>query len=125
MNLFRLAVSVGPTVLLVVYSQLILKWRIPMLGEAPADLVGEMVFYIRALLDPVIISSFAAAFIGAIIWFAAISRFPLSVAFPAYYGLTFVLVMVGSAYWLAEPLTSFRILGAALILLGLIVGSMD
>lgn len=124
MNILRLLAYVGPTVLLVVYSQLILKWRIPTFGALPAGEFDKVVFLLKVLLDPYVASGFIAAFLGALAWMAAISKIPLSVGFPAYYGLTFVLVMLGSAWVLNEQINSLKLIGAGLILLGVAVGSM-
>lgn len=125
MNLLRLLGYVGPTVLLVVYSQLVIKWRIPSLGMLPVDGTDKFIFLLKALFDPYVASGFIAAFLGSLTWLAAISKIPLSVGFPAYYGLTFALVMLGSAWVLNEQVTSLKLIGFGLILLGVIVGSMD
>lgn len=125
MNMLRLLGYVGPTVLLIVYSQLVIKWRIPSLGALPAADFDKAVFLFKALFDPYVASGFIAAFLGSLAWLAAISKIPLSVGFPAYYGLTFAFVILGSAWVLNEQITSFKLIGAGLILLGVLVGSMD
>ncbi len=124
MNTLRLIGYVGPTVLLVVYTQLIIKWRIASLGVLPIGNLDKIIFLLKALLDPYIASAFISAFIGSLTWIAAISKIPLNVGFPAYYGLTFSLIIFGSAWLLNEPLSSLKLLGVGLILLGVIVGSM-
>lgn len=124
MNILRLLAYVGPTVLLVVYSQLVLKWRIPALGVLPAGSVEKVIVLLKMLLDPYVASGFIAALLGSLAWMAAISKIPLSVGFPAYYGLTFALVILGSAWLLNEPITSLKLIGAGLVLLGVIVGSL-
>jgi multidrug transporter EmrE-like cation transporter len=125
MNILRLLGYVGPTILLVVYSQLIIKWRLPSLGTLPAADFDKVVFLLKALFDPYIASGFIAAFLGSLTWLAAISKIPLSVGFPAYYGLTFAFVMLGSAWVLNEQITSLKLIGVGLILLGVFVGSLD
>lgn len=125
MNLLRLLAYVAPTVLLVVYSQLVIKWRIPSLGSLPVDGIDKAIFLLKALFDPYIASGFIAAFLGSLTWLAAISKIPLSVGFPAYYGLTFAFVILGSAWLLNEQVTSLKLIGVGLILLGVIVGSFD
>jgi multidrug transporter EmrE-like cation transporter len=125
MSLLRLLGYVGPTVILVVYSQLVIKWRIPALGVLPVAGFDKFVFLLKALFDPYIASGFIAAFLGSLTWLAAISKIPLSVGFPAYYGLTFALVILGSAWLLNEQITSLKLIGVSLILLGVFVGSLD
>lgn len=125
MNLLRLLAYVVPTVLLVVYSQLVIKWRLPSLGVLPVEGADKIVFLLKALFDPYIASGFIAAFLGSLTWLAAISKIPLSVGFPAYYGLTFAFVILGSAWLLNEQVTNLKLIGVGLILFGVIVGSMD
>lgn len=125
MNLLRLLGYVGPTVLLVVYSQLVIKWRLPSLGTLPADDFDKAIYLLKALFDPYVASGIIAAFLASLAWLAAISKIPLSVGFPAYYGLTFALVMLGSAWILNEQITSLKLIGVGLILTGVIVGSLD
>lgn len=125
MNMLRLFGYVGPTVLLVVYSQIVLKWRIPALGVLPAGGFDKFIFLLKMLLDPYVASSFIAAFLGGLAWMAALSKIPLSIGFPFYYGLTFAFVILGSAWVLNEQITSLKLIGAGLILLGVVVGSMD
>jgi multidrug transporter EmrE-like cation transporter len=124
MYTLRLLAYVMPTVLLVVYSQIVLKWRIPALGVLPAGEFDKFLFLLRLLFDPYVASGFIAAFLGSLAWMAVISKIPLSVGFPAYYGLTFALVILGSAWLLNEELTILKLIGAGLVLLGVIVGSL-
>ncbi len=124
MSSFRVIIYIVPTVLLVAYSQVILKWRITVYGDFPSDNWERAMFLIKALMDPYIVSGIVAAFIGSLTWMVAISKVPLNVGFPAYYGLTFVLVISCSIWLLNEPITSLKLIGVGLILFGVIVGSM-
>lgn len=125
MKILRLLAYVGPTVLLVVYSQLVIKWRISSFEMLPAASIDKVFYLFKVLIDPYIASGFIAAFLGSLAWLAAISKIPLSVGFPAYYGLTFAFVMLGTAWLLNEQITVLKLIGAGLILLGVIVGGMD
>lgn len=80
---------------------------------------------LKALFDPYIASGVLAAFIGALLWLSGISKILLSVGFAVYYGMTFTLLILGSAWLLNEPMTSLKIIGAVLTLLCVTVGSMD
>ena len=67
-------------------------------------------------------------FIGAILyassfllWLRLLSRLPLSSAYPVAIGLTLVLSVMLSAFWLQERLTSPRLAGIALIFAGTIL----
>lgn len=116
---------VAPTVLLIVYSQLVVKWRLPLLGALPAAGLDKVGYLLKALLDPYIASAFIATFLGSLTWLVAISKIPLNVGLPVYYGLTFIFVNLGSAWLLNEQISSFKLVGVGLILFGVVVGSMD
>ncbi len=125
MKILRLLAYVGPTVLLVVYSQLVIKWRISSFGTLPAANIEKVFYLFKVLIDPYIASGFIAAFLGSLAWLAAISKIPLSVGFPAYYGLTFAFVILGTAWLLHEQITVLKLIGGGLILLGVIGGGLD
>ncbi|MGE5417215.1 MAG: EamA family transporter [Acidobacteriota bacterium] len=113
-------VYVVGTILFTVYGQLILKWRMGFYGQLPSDLWDKMLFLVKLLLDPYILSSFIAAFVAALCWMAALTKFDLSYAYP-FMSLSFVLVLVLSGIMLREPITTMKILGLALIILGVMV----
>jgi multidrug transporter EmrE-like cation transporter len=110
------------TVLLTVYGQIVIKWQVMQAGALPADFADKFVFLARLLLNPWIVSAFAAAFLAALCWMAAMTRLQLSHAYP-FVGLTFVLVLMASGLFFNEPVTPLKIAGVALIVLGIVVGS--
>jgi drug/metabolite transporter (DMT)-like permease len=116
-------VFVLATVGLGLYGQLVLKWQMGSLGPAPHSTAELIPFLFRALLNPWVISSIASAFLGMVTWMAALSRLPLSEAYP-FVSLSFPLVLVGSWIVFGEPLTLYKTLGVALIMGGLIVGNL-
>ena len=67
---------------LTVYGQLILKWRLSMKGQMPAEAFGKLTFLFHALLDPFVISGFAAAFVASLFWMAAMTKFEITQAYP-------------------------------------------
>jgi multidrug transporter EmrE-like cation transporter len=109
-----------PTVLLVAYSQLIVKWRVTNL---PGSHHTGLLKYLDYLLDPFILSAYLAGLIGSLVWLNAVAKLPLAQAFPIYQGLTFLVVVAGSAILLGEPMNSPKLLGAALILAGVAIGA--
>jgi drug/metabolite transporter (DMT)-like permease len=110
------------TVFLTAYGQLILKWRMNALNQPPAPLLEKFWFLFRIIFDPFIFSGFFAAFLASLTWMAALSRFQLSFAYP-FMSLAFVVVMLCSYVFLDEALTAQKILGLALIIVGLVVAS--
>lgn len=112
-----------PTILLTCYSQLITKWRVNKLFgqlETPLPVKERILIY---MLDPYIISAYACSFFAAIAWLFVMERFPVSIAFPTYVGVLFVVVLLGSAFLLREHISVTHLLGIALILVGVAVAS--
>jgi multidrug transporter EmrE-like cation transporter len=116
-------VYVATTVVLTVYTQLIVKWQVHRHGAIPATLSGKVSFFTHLLLNPWVISVIFAAFIAALSWMAAMSRLPLSRSYPVLVGTTFVLVVFIGAGVFNEGISPPKVVGAVLIVAGLIVGS--
>jgi multidrug transporter EmrE-like cation transporter len=110
------------TILFTVYGQLIIKWQVSKAGGLPADGLAKIKFLGLLLLNPWVISGFGAALIAALAWMAALTKFDLSYAYP-FMSLSFVLVMLASAWLLHEPLTLLKIVGLGLVIIGLIISS--
>jgi multidrug transporter EmrE-like cation transporter len=110
------------TVLLTVSGQFIVKWQVLQAGALPDDAHARFRFLLRLVLNPWIISAFAAAFLASLTWMLAMTRLPLSHAYPMT-ALTFVLVVIGSAVAFHEPVTVLKLLGLLLIVAGIFVGS--
>lgn len=108
------------TLLLTVYGQLVLKWQIVQAGALPAGALTKLTFLLRLLLNPWILSGFLAAFMAALCWMAAMTKFELSQAYP-FMSLAFVLVTLFSVAFLGEPVTWGKAVGTALVVIGLIV----
>lgn len=110
------------TIVLTVYGQFIVKWQMLQAGVVPAGTQDRIGYIAKLLLNPWILSAFAAAFLAALSWMLAMTRLPLSQAYPLT-ALVFICVVLGGAWAFAEPLNAWRITGVALIVLGLVVGS--
>lgn len=110
------------TIVLTVYGQFIVKWQMLQAGVVPAGTPDRIGYIAGLLLNPWILSAFAAAFLAALSWMLAMTKLPLSQAYPLT-ALVFICVVLGGAWAFAEPLNAWRIAGVALIVLGLVVGS--
>lgn len=109
------------TILMTVYGQLILKWQVsqfPTLVSAPFSLTN----IVELLLKPWVISGFVAAFGASLCWMAAISRMPLSKAYP-FMSVNFVIVAVLAAWLFREELDAYKITGTLIIVFGVFVVS--
>jgi multidrug transporter EmrE-like cation transporter len=110
------------TIALSAYGQLILKWRIRDVGPMPEDGLEKIRFLVLQIFDPAIFSSFVAAFLASLAWMAAMTRFDLSHAYP-FTSLSFVVVLLLSAWLLNEPFTLQKAVGVALIVMGTAVAA--
>ena len=110
------------TILLTVYGQVIIKWQVSLAGPLPEASKEKLFFIFGLLLNPWIISGFLAAFLAAMSWMAAMSKFPLSYAYP-FMSLAFVLVLFLSYFFFKEPLTVSKVVGMGLIVSGIVIGS--
>lgn len=104
------------------YGQLILKWRIVKYGALPQDTFSKIKFLVSLLMDPAIISGFAAAFLASLAWMAAMTKFNLSHVYP-FMSLNFVIVLLLSGWLLSEPISVQKVFGVTLIVLGTVVAA--
>jgi multidrug transporter EmrE-like cation transporter len=118
----RAYLFVAVTVLLTVYGQLIIKWQVGKAGEFPGTTRDRLAYFGDFLINPWVVSSLLAAFVAALAWIAALSRLELSRAYP-FVAASFALVLVLSAIIFDERMTAPKIVGALLIVAGLVVGS--
>ncbi len=110
------------TIVLTVYGQIVIKWQISRTPELAPSAGLKLTTLLRLFLNPIVLSAFAAALLASLAWMAALSRLNLSFAYP-FMSLSFVLVLLLSATLFREPLTAYKMLGMALIVLGLFVSS--
>ncbi|HET7578692.1 MAG TPA: EamA family transporter [Bacillales bacterium] len=115
-------VYIFATVFFTVYGQIMLKWRISKYGSLPPAFSEKGLFLLKLLLDPLILSGFVSAFVASLFWMAAMTKFDISYAYP-FMSLSFVLVFLLSVSLFHEPVNLYKIIGIALIVLGIIVTS--
>jgi len=70
------------------------------------------------LLQPIVLTGLLCAFIAAVAWFPAISRLPISVAYP-FMALPIVLVLLLTPIWFGERVTMNQWLGVCIVSFGL------
>lgn len=107
------------TIFFTVYGQIVIKWQINMVGNLPITLNEKMYFFLKLLLNPWIISGFIAAFLASLSWMAAMTKLPLSYAYP-FMSLSFIFVLIFSSIFFSEVLTWQKISGIILIMTGVI-----
>lgn len=110
------------TILLTVYGQLAIKFQVIKAGAFPQGNLEKIEFLLRLLLNPWIISAFVAALLASVAWMAAMTKLQLSFAYP-FMSLAFILVMVFSSILFNEPITTHKVIGLLLVVVGLAIGS--
>ena len=110
---------IAMTVLLTVYGQLVLKWQVSLAGPLPDSVSGKLQFLGQSLLNPWILSGLGAAFAASLFWIMALTKVPLTTAYP-FTATAFILVIVGGAWMFSEPVGSLKMLGVGLIAIGVL-----
>jgi multidrug transporter EmrE-like cation transporter len=119
----KLLLAMAPTVLLVVYSQLITKWRVQSVPPDAVPASGALDRLAGYLSDPLILSSYLTALAGSVAWMFVVERYAISLAFPVYIGLTVMFVVIGGAVLFGEELPLSRIIAVLLIVAGVALAS--
>jgi len=110
------------TIMLTVYAQLVFKWQVSLAGALPQGSNERILFVLKRLVSPWVISCYLAALFSSLFWIGTLSELELSYAYP-FISLTFVLVLLLSGIFFQEPITLPKIMGVILIVAGVIVGS--
>lgn len=110
------------TILFTVYGQLVLKWQMDQAGSLPVGIWDKFIFLLQQFLNPWVLSGFASAFLAALCWMAAMTKFNISYAYP-FMSLSFVLVFLLSIMLFGDPVTVQKIVGLTLIIAGIVVTS--
>ena len=113
------------TILLSVYSQLIIKWR--MSGRfaglrIPDGVWPKVVTLFTVLFDPFVFTGLVATFVSGLCWMATMSKLEISYAYP-FTALGFVLVLVFSHLFFGESFNLMKLGGVLLIIGGIAVAS--
>ncbi len=69
-----------------------------------------VLFLFRLVLNPWVLSGFAAAFLASVFWMAVLTKFQLSYAYP-FVALTFVVVVAAGGVLFGEPITVPKMAG--------------
>lgn len=115
-------VYVFSTILLISYSQVVIKWQVTGAGAFPATTADRAYFLARLLINPWVASALLASALAVLTWMVAMTELELSKAYPLA-SISFVLVLLLSAFFLNESVNGYKIAGVALIVCGVIVSS--
>lgn len=112
----------GSVILLTVYGQLSVKWRLNQLPPLPSDGRSQLLRLLSLLLDPVILSGLLSAFLASIAWMGTLKRFDFGFAYP-FVSLNFPFAILLSAWLLHESLSVQRLVGVVVIMAGTIIAA--
>lgn len=110
-------IFVALTVVLTVVGQFLIKWRVNEAGALPVDLHGKFRFVLELMLNPWILLGLGSAFAASLCWMLAMTKLPLSHAYP-FTAVAFVLVVLVGAWLFSEPLSAMKLCGVGLIVVG-------
>ncbi len=105
---------------LAIYSQTVVKWQINLAGAAPAETGEKIVFVLKLLLNPWVLSAAVATVVAGVSWMIAMTRFELSYGY-LFVSLMFPGTLLASAVFLGEPMTWQKIVGVCFIMAGIVV----
>jgi len=117
-------VYIALTVILTVYGQLILKWQVGRIAVPAEGVAAKLSFFFQALTNPWVLSGLAAAFAASLCWMLALTRLPLSTAYP-FTATSFLLVLLVGIMFLGESLTLAKVAGTLLVVAGLAMLAMQ
>lgn len=118
MSYFFIALTIAFTVA----GQLVLKMGMLGIGGMPTAVADWPSFFLKALLDPLVVGGLVLAVAAALSWMAAVSRSDLSFAYP-FMSLAVVLVLALSGLVLGESVPITRWIGVAIVCLGILVAA--
>ena len=75
---------------------------------------------LRLALEPHILGGLACYVVSVVVWVVALSRVPVSIAYPML-SIGYVVNALAAWYWLGEAVSSMRMLGIGIIVLGVFI----
>ena len=119
----KMLLAILPTIMFTAYGQIIGKWRVTQLMASQENKLPFSERILSYITDPYIISAYVFSFLSSFAWLYVIEKYPVSIAFPTYIGILFVVVLIGSAFMLREPISTIQLIGIGLIMSGVLVAS--
>lgn len=101
-------------------GQILMKKGLIQLGTMSLNAVGVINFVHKIILSPVIICGFFIYGVSSVIWLMALSKVELSLAYPMLAG-SYVVVAILAHFLFGEQLSFTRMIGLAIIAIGVIV----
>lgn len=115
-------ICVTITILLTVYGQVVLKWRVALYPPLPDGAQNVLIHLFKLSTTPWVASALIAYVLAVGSWMVALTKFELSAAYP-FMSLSFVGVAMLSVMLLGETMNMAQVMGLSLVVLGLVIGS--
>jgi len=109
-------------VVLLTTAQVVIKARLSVHGAVPFEPGPTLSYGWTLIQDWKFVVAAMLLVISAFLWYAAVSRIPLSVAFPLA-ALTYPLIFVSTVLFLREPFTWQSLIGNIMIVAGVFFAS--
>lgn len=117
--------SWGMLVVSVVFNALgasVIKWKLNEVGKIEFHSFQKLIEYALIFLrSPVVVISVLLFFASPFLFAVALSRLPLTMAYPVQIGLNFLLVLAVSVLFLNEKVSVVQWVGIGLIMCGVII----
>lgn len=108
------------TIVFTVYSQLTMRWQVTLAGPLPADTPGKISYIFNVLLNPWVLSGIFATLLAGVSWMLTMTKFEISYAYP-FVSLNYILVLLSGFFLFNETLSVAKLLGSALVIIGIII----
>ena len=117
-----------PIAFLLILTGVLLNASAQLLLKAGTNAVGHFEFHLdnvipvgmKIAFQPYIITGMVCYAISLVVWIMALSRVPVSVAYPML-SIGYVINAVIAYYWFGEPLAMQKMLGIGLIVVGVVL----
>ena len=119
-DIFRALLLLAPAMLMSTTGQLSLKYGMNQIGAFAFSPDAILAIIPHVALNPFILLGFAGFMGGSVVWLAVLSRVPLSLAYPVL-ALNYLIIVVEAWLILKEDVSLGRVLGVAVIVIGVIV----
>ena len=99
------------------YAAFVVKMKFNELGPMDFSSFSGFLHYMGAFVrSPLLVTGVLAFATAPALWFLALNRLELSVGYPALVGCHLLFIMIFGLYFLGEPVTANKLIGASLVM---------
>ncbi|PZP68138.1 MAG: hypothetical protein DI604_19960 [Delftia acidovorans] len=97
-----------------------MRWQVSSAGPLPIDMSGKIAYVAHLLINPWVLSGIIATFFAGVSWMLAMTKFEISYAYP-FVSLNYIFVLMAGFLIFNESVSMEKVIGSALVILGIIV----